>query len=342
LKNRLPFLASMLVVFSLVTAALSASAGAIVYDVDLQITNSSNGTISRLVGWVETDGTLGALSNANITDYSLNLTISYIDGAVYSPFADNMTPADGYFVTSGGCLQATPTMLSVDTTDLSQLRQFEFYSYCIDPYGGGHETYVGYRVEMSPGQALLVEAFELDTGLGCVPNPASEVRLTPIPFSGPYVFATAPPADQAIAVDIHPGSCPNPLSTRKQGVIPVAILGTQSFDVNSIDPTTIRLEGVYPNKIAYGDVSTPFNGDLCGCSDAGPDGDTDLLLKFSAPDVLAQLGAVTKNQEIELTVTGQLADGTDFEASDCMIIRGNVVKPAATEINWSTAKDLYR
>jgi len=329
----------MFVVFSLVTTALSTSAGAIVYNVGLQIVNGP--TTSSIAGWVETDGTLGPLSNANVIDYNLTLTISIIDGGIFNPFVDSMTPGDGFFVTSGGCLEATPTSLFVDMTDLS-LRYFEFYSGCEDPYGGGHDTSISYQVEMSPGQQLFVEGFVMSTGFGCIGPGASEYRLTPFPNLVPYVFGEATAVDPGVTLDIHPGSCPNPLSTKKQGVIPVAILGTQNFNVNDIDPTTILLEGVSPGKFAYEDVSTPFVGDACGCSDAGPDGYTDLTLKFPAPDVIAQLGAVTKNQEIELTLTGVLTDGTAFEARDCMIIRGKVDKSVAEEIDWSTAKKLYR
>lgn len=52
-----------------------------------------------------------------------------------------------------------------------------------------------------------------------------------------------------ISLDIKPGNCPNVLDGRSVGELPVAILGTEDFDVTSIDPVSIRLgrEGVEDN-----------------------------------------------------------------------------------------------
>ncbi|MFC1712372.1 hypothetical protein ACFL6S_01820 [Candidatus Poribacteria bacterium] len=56
-------------------------------------------------------------------------------------------------------------------------------------------------------------------------------------------FAQVVPVD----VDIKPGSCPNPFSGKSHGVTPVAILGSETYDVTSIDitdPTSFTLAGV--------------------------------------------------------------------------------------------------
>ena len=37
-----------------------------------------------------------------------------------------------------------------------------------------------------------------------------------------------------VSIDIKPGSCQSPLNVRSRGVLPVAILGTEGFDVESI------------------------------------------------------------------------------------------------------------
>src|SRR4030042_5245628 len=47
--------------------------------------------------------------------------------------------------------------------------------------------------------------------------------------------------DVAVAVDIKPGSCPNPMNVKSRGVLPVAILGTAEFDVTTIVPESIQL-----------------------------------------------------------------------------------------------------
>ncbi|NIN69480.1 MAG: hypothetical protein GTO63_33310, partial [Anaerolineae bacterium] len=60
-------------------------------------------------------------------------------------------------------------------------------------------------------------------------------------------FTISPPSEVIyVDLDIKPGSCPNPLNTRSNAVLPVAILGTDVFDVNDIDPATVMLEGVSP------------------------------------------------------------------------------------------------
>lgn len=41
-------------------------------------------------------------------------------------------------------------------------------------------------------------------------------------------------------LDIKPGSYPNSINTKSNGVIPVALLGTDTFDVTTVDVTTLR------------------------------------------------------------------------------------------------------
>jgi hypothetical protein len=86
-------------------------------------------------------------------------------------------------------------------------------------------------------------------------------------------FAPPPPVIE-VSVDIKPMSWPNPLNVNKKGVLPVAILGTEDFDVTQIDPASILLEGVSPLRWALEDVGTP--GDQL----AGPDGIMDLSLSL--------------------------------------------------------------
>jgi hypothetical protein len=62
-----------------------------------------------------------------------------------------------------------------------------------------------------------------------------------------------------VDVDIKPGSCPNPLNVKSKGVLPVAILGTEDFDVGMIDPTSIMLAGVSAIRSSYEDVATPIS-----------------------------------------------------------------------------------
>ena len=51
-----------------------------------------------------------------------------------------------------------------------------------------------------------------------------------------------------VVVDIKPGSLPNSINPRNKGVIPVAILGTATFDVLALDGASVRLVRVPPRR----------------------------------------------------------------------------------------------
>lgn len=120
--------------------------------------------------------------------------------------------------------------------------------------------------------------------------------------------------------DIHPTSWPNPLNVDLNGVTPVAILGTADFDVTSIDPSSVLLEGVPPLRWAYEDVTTPVSDGTCNATTLGADGFMDLTLKYKTQELVAALGDVNDGDEMVLTVTGLLTDGLAFEGDDCVRI----------------------
>ncbi|MHC4697141.1 MAG: FG-GAP repeat domain-containing protein, partial [Planctomycetota bacterium] len=142
----------------------------------------------------------------------------------------------------------------------------------------------------------------------------------------------------AAHLDIKPGSCPNPVNPRSRGVVPMAIIGSESFDVTQIDVGTLTLRraddvggtvaplsGPPGPGITTDDVATPFTGDLCDCHDLGGDGIDDLLLKFSTLELAGafQLSELPSGASMMLTLSGSLLDGTAFEGSDCVVIPGN-------------------
>lgn len=156
-----------------------------------------------------------------------------------------------------------------------------------------------------------------------------EVGFFPCPLSipEPYVwliraFGHCDGPMTGHPIDIKPQSCPNPLGVKDKGVIPMAILGTNRFNVYNIDPATVRLDGdIVPLRWAYEDVAEPFPGELCDCWTKGADGYVDLTLKFSAPEVVRHLGDIENGDILELTLSWTLYDGTQMSGSDCMIVR---------------------
>jgi hypothetical protein len=126
-----------------------------------------------------------------------------------------------------------------------------------------------------------------------------------------------------IDVDIKPESCPNPLQVGAHGVLPVAILGTADFDVMEIDPETVLLAGLPPLRWSREDISTPYAYlpfDAFDCTEEGPDGYTDLSLKFDHEAVVAALGDVNDRDVLALSLTAKLLDETTVEGVDVILV----------------------
>jgi hypothetical protein len=132
-------------------------------------------------------------------------------------------------------------------------------------------------------------------------------------------------------IDIKPGSCKNPFNVKSKGVLPVAILGSDSFDVLDIDLNSILLEGVAPLRSSIEDAAGS------SCETEGPDGYSDLSLKFDTQDMVNALGEVSDGDVITLTLSGFLLDGTEFSGEDIVTV---LVKGKASPIGNSSLADL--
>ena len=138
----------------------------------------------------------------------------------------------------------------------------------------------------------------------------------------PAVMLAAPASANGainIAVDIKPGSDSNPLNVNSKGVLPVAILGTEDFDVMAVNASTVVLtwrgislpppvggvppdDGVPPLRCAYEDVNR--------------DGFMDIVLKYS----MKAAGPLTITREasgpLDIMFKGELLDGTPIVGYD--------------------------
>jgi hypothetical protein len=145
----------------------------------------------------------------------------------------------------------------------------------------------------------------------------------------------APPPSTSAYLDIKPGSCPNAFNRTSKGVLPVALLGTDTFDVSDVDVASLELarsdgvggsvaphEGPPGPHTVIDDVATVLEGEPCECSEDGGDGHDDLSIKFKSRDVADELDLddFERGDTVELTVSGTLLDGTAFEANDCIRI----------------------
>ncbi len=138
------------------------------------------------------------------------------------------------------------------------------------------------------------------------------------------------------SLDIKPGACPNSFNRSGHGVLPVALVGTDAFDVMEIDVSSVVLsradgvgasvaphEGPPGPHSEFEDVVTPFEGkEPCDCHELEGDGITDLSMKFKTDDAVEalELNDLPAGDLVQLVVNGTLLDGTPFSASDCIRI----------------------
>ena len=138
------------------------------------------------------------------------------------------------------------------------------------------------------------------------------------------------PAHVYLPLDIRPGSCANPLNPKSNGVLSVALLGSQGFDVRNVDLETLALydadmvvQGVKPGRSSIKDVTTPPNGGAdCDCPANDADGLDDLHIKFSMNGVARLVKGAAMGDVAQLALVGLFKDGTPFMAVDCARIVG--------------------
>lgn len=118
----------------------------------------------------------------------------------------------------------------------------------------------------------------------------------------------------AIEVDIKPEGEPNSINLGSNGVLPVAILTTAVADGDDVDFDAADLD---PSTIEFGDVREGYarvNPVKWNFEDVDGDGDIDLIVHFSTPEIRAAVALDYDSVEAELTalnLTGEELVGTD-------------------------------
>jgi hypothetical protein len=125
--------------------------------------------------------------------------------------------------------------------------------------------------------------------------------------------------ENPFTVDVKPDTCENPVNVNSNGVIPVGILASMDLDVNDIDLSTVRLNGVAPKMSSISDLGGFYEKEeACDCDPTDFDGIMDLDLKFDTQAIVTTLGAVTDGQNVTVALTFDTMDGKSWTGEDCI------------------------
>jgi len=173
--------------------------------------------------------------------------------------------------------------------------------------------------DLVPGGAVASFAATFDLAMGPGTNPPANgvsFNLGPLPDAAFEEFPEGETIYYAIGVvggpleiliDIKPGSDPNCFNSNGHGVIPVAILGSETFDVTIADQSSLLFGGLQVRVRGK-------KGPLCGLEYSNGDAYLDLVCHFEDDADSWDPGVG------EATLTGTLFDGTEFEGTDSICI----------------------
>ena len=111
-------------------------------------------------------------------------------------------------------------------------------------------------------------------------------------------------APNLVDIDIKPGSDPNSINSRSMGLVPVAILGSDTFDVSEVDVSTL--------VFGPSDATPAHNGHL---DDVNGDGLPDLVTHY------VQKLTGLASSDTEACLTGETLDGTPIVACDAVRVK---------------------
>jgi hypothetical protein len=151
------------------------------------------------------------------------------------------------------------------------------------------------------GELTGVREFAAGCDVSVDPNSCPAVRRSPYFAIVSFLGQNVCPIE--VAIDIKPGSDLNSINPSLLGDLPVAILGSDSFDVADVDVTTLAFgPGGAPIDHSQGPHFEDTNGD----------GFADLMMHFRIEETGIEFG------DLSACVTGETLDGPPFRGCDAV------------------------
>jgi DNA-binding beta-propeller fold protein YncE len=123
-------------------------------------------------------------------------------------------------------------------------------------------------------------------------------------------FAAYLPVD----IDIKPGGYPKSINLGEHGLLPIAILGSEDFDVGDIDSATVEIGGI--TLAERGSAKAPKLA--FSFEDVNSDGYLDIMTFFEVQTLVIE-GILTETTT-ELVINASLTDGRLIEGTDSVNI----------------------
>jgi hypothetical protein len=185
-------------------------------------------------------------------------------------------------------------------TATGQLDSFSLIAFVDTGEGTGHGLALDLVID------TLLEPFPCDQRPGNLAQASTICALFPMGRGNSVggLPLSATPAPLNVSIDIKPGSEQNKINLCAHGLIPVAILSSQTIDAPAeVDPITVDLEGAGVKTVGADDRP------LTQTRDVNRDGLADLIVKIDPENLDLESG----NTEAELT--GRKFDGAEFRGT---------------------------
>jgi hypothetical protein len=129
--------------------------------------------------------------------------------------------------------------------------------------------------------------------------------------------------DLRVEIDVKPGCDPAIINLRSFGVVPVAVLSTETFDATQVPPETVEFAGAPVAACGWGN----YRKRMARARDVDGDGLDDMVFHFRTRNL--QLEDGVKKATLELT--GQFIGKSDFMAKSASITKGDPIPISGTE-----------